>query len=105
MKRYLNKLRSFDVQLVSGKSFRYQLSSGTPDDNELFIGKTGGVVKGLFVYKLSEGKIYCLSHDDFSYDFLNEENVRLNLAFINFSNSLSSLSSSIVPVIPDEDGV
>jgi hypothetical protein len=102
MKRYLNKLRTFTIQLVSGKSYRYQLSSGTPDDNELFIGKIGSDVKGLFVYKLSENRIYCLSHDDFTYDFLNEENIRLNSAF---SNLELLTSGEVVPTIPDEDGV
>jgi hypothetical protein len=99
MKRYLNKLRTFTVSLVSGKNYRYQLSSGTPDENELFIGfitiDNQEVKKGLFIYK--SGQIYSLSHDDFSYDFLNEENTRLNDAF-----SALVLPSTIVPIIPDE---
>jgi outer membrane protein assembly factor BamB len=102
MKRYLNKLRTFTVQLVSGKSYRYQLSSGTPDNNELFVGITGSDVKGLFIYKSSGNQIYCLSHDDFTYDFLNEENTRLNSAF---SNLELLTPETIVPTIPDEDGV
>lgn len=97
MKRYLNKLRSFTVSLVSGKEFRYQLSSGTPDENELFIGEIGGTEKGLFIYK--SGQIYCLSHDDFSYDFLDEENAELNTAF-----EALVFPSTTVPTIPDEDG-
>jgi hypothetical protein len=99
MKRYLNKLRTFTVLLVSGKEHRYQLSSGTPDENpdenELFIGEIGATEKILFIYK--SGQIYNLSYDDFSYDFLNEENTRLNTAFDDLS-----LPSTTVPTIPDE---
>jgi len=99
MKRYLNKLRSFTVSLVSGKNYRYQLSSGTPNENELFIGEIGATEKGLFIYK--SGQIYNLSHDDFSYDFLNEENTRLNAAFTALN---SILPSTNVPTIPIEEG-
>jgi hypothetical protein len=102
MKRYLNKLRAFNIQLVSGKSKRYELASGsgTPNANELFIGNISNISKGLFVYK--SGQIYSLSHDDFSYDFLNEENAVLNQAY---SSLVSSLPTGTVPTMPDEDGV
>jgi len=100
MKRYLNKLRDFQVSLVSDNLYRYQLLSGTPSENELFIGKIGNVVKGLFVYKSNHNQIFCLSHDDFSYDFLNKENGRLNTAF----NNLAFPSSETILTIPDESG-
>jgi hypothetical protein len=100
MKRYLNRMRSFTVQLVSEKTQRYQLNdASTPDSNELFIGKIGGDVKGVFVYK--SGQIYAVSQDDFSYDFLNAENTRLNSAF----SALTLPTSGTVPTMPDEDGV
>jgi hypothetical protein len=106
MKRYLNKLRTFTVLLVSGKEHRYQLSSGTldenelfigPDENELFIGEIGATEKILFIYRSEQ--IYNLSYDDFSYDFLNEENTRLNTAFDDLS-----FPSTTAPTISIEDG-
>ena len=101
MKRYLNELRSFNVKLVSGKSYRYELDADqNPDLNEVFIGLTGSVVKGLFIKKASQ--IYSLSHDDFSLDFLNEENARLNAAF---TVLVESIPAGLIPDMPDEDGV
>jgi hypothetical protein len=98
MKRYLNKMRSFTVQLVSGSSKRYQLNdASTPDSNELFLGKIAGDVKGIFVYK--SGQIYNVSHDDFSYDFLDDENSRMNTAF----SALSLPTSGTVPTMPNEE--
>jgi hypothetical protein len=97
MKRFLNKAREFSVKLAEGKSYRYELDSvSTPDQNELFIGKVGSTVKGLFVYKGTQ--IYCVSHDDFTYDFLSEENERLNDAF-----SAIEIPSGAVPLVPEED--
>lgn len=94
MKRFLNKLRSFEIQ--TNGSYRYILNPGTiPENNELFIGTISSSVKGLFIYKNEH--IYCLSHDDFSYNFLNEENNRLNNAFNNITTP-----GSTSPVIPSD---
>jgi len=92
MKRFLNKLSSFTIK--SNGSNRYILDSATlPDNNELFIGTIDSQGKGLFIYK--NGQIYCLSHDDFSYNFLTLENARLNTAFANIS--LPSIASPVIP--------
>lgn len=102
MQRYLNTLNAIEIELVDGKSKRYQTVEGgdIPDDKELFLGLVGGEVVGVFYYK--SGQIYSLSFDDFSYDFLSEENAELNAAY---SALISALPTGTVPTMPDEDGV
>jgi len=103
MKRFLNMLEDYEVTLVNEESYRYILTdTSTPSENEIFIGKTDilntAVVKGLFMYVGTE--IYCLSHDDFSYDFLDDENVRLNAAYDDIVSDLGTLGT--VPTMPEE---
>lgn len=101
MKRFLNKLRTFTVAPQEGKTHVYQLSSGTPDDNELFIGKNSSdVVVGVFLYK--SGQIYNLAYDDFAREFLSVENTRLNGAY---DDLIASLPAGAVPEMPEEEGV
>ena len=103
MKRFLNKVKTYEIKLVTGKSYRYELND--PDilvQNELFIGEIGGAKKGLFVYK--SGQIYSVSHDDFSYDFLNDENERLNNAYSAVEDDLENIFEATIPLMPDEDG-
>lgn len=113
MKRFLNNLRTFTVALDTDESYRYVLNdASTPEANELFIGSIGG----LFIYKTVDndgvalangGQIFCLSHDDFTFDFLYDENTRLNAAYDKLINvttgDLTNLGT--VPTMPDEDGV
>jgi hypothetical protein len=97
MKRFLNKVRVFTVN-DSALTGTFQLSSGTPDNNEIIIGKdSSNNVKGLFVHK--SGQIYALSYDEFSYSLLYPENNRLNAAF----SALTLPTSGTVPVMPDEE--
>lgn len=99
MKRYINNLRTFTVELVAGDSKRYQLSSGqNPDDLELFIGQASSTTVGIFLKK--SGQIYNLSHDDFSYDFLDEENTSLDDAY---DALIAALPTGTVPTMPDEE--
>lgn len=98
MKRFLNELREITVQEISGEPHRYKVINPQPDDNELFIGVIDDSVIGLFIYKGSPlNKIYSLSFDDFSYNFLLDENDRLNYAFDNFESDITSLSGATVP--------
>jgi hypothetical protein len=64
MKRFLNKLRRFEVLEIVDSSYKYKLNDSiTPDENELFIGKISEVNKGLFVYKTKVAK-YIESEDN-----------------------------------------
>lgn len=97
MKRFLNKVRVFTVNDTATTGV-FQLTSGTPDNNEIIIGKDSlDNVKGLFVYK--SGQLYALSYDDSSYSFLYTENNALNAAFA----ALELPTSGTVPVMPDEE--
>jgi len=101
MKRFLNKLDDYEISLVSNELYRYELNSAaTPSENEIFIGKVDPDIKGLFIYK--SGQIFCLSYDDFSHDFLTDENTRLNDAYDNLNANITTLGA--VSIMPDEDG-
>jgi hypothetical protein len=105
MKRFLNKVRRFEVLEVTGAPYRYELNDiNIPEENELFIGETTGTEKGLFVYKTvdSQGQIFSVSHDDFSYNFLQDENARLNDAYTALTANITALAN--IPTMPDEDG-
>jgi hypothetical protein len=100
MKRFLNKLRTFTVSPQAGKTHVYQVSSGTPEDNELFIGKNSSeVTVGVFLNK--SGQIYNLAYDDFAMEFLSVENARLNGAY---DALIASLPTGTVPEMPEEEG-
>ena len=100
MKRYLNKVKTINVQKQAGKNHKYIISDAyVPENNEILIGRFNNTVVGLFICKV-EGpnrNLYSISFDDFSYDFLNFENNRINNAFTVFNQNISSISS--VPVI------
>jgi hypothetical protein len=118
MKRFLNKLRRFEVLEITDSSYKYKLNDSiTPDENELFIGKISEENKGLFVYKtkvakyieaednwveeaLPEPQIFSVSYDDFSYDFLDKENKSLNDAYNALLNDINVFNA--IPDIPDE---
>jgi len=96
MKRYLNKLRSFTIVKAPGKDHRYQLDIGSNAlPNELFIGTIDGSRKGLFIYKSLENQIFALSHDDFSYDFLKEEDAELEEIIGNLT-----IPTETIPTVP-----
>jgi hypothetical protein len=108
MKRFLNKLRRFKISKIANSSYKYELNDSTtpPDENELFIGQTDitddETEVGLFVHKIieEESYIFSVSYDDFSYDFLNKENNRLNKAYEKLTENIDDLEN--IPTIPDE---
>lgn len=126
MKRFLNKVRRFEVSQITDAPYRYELDSFTPintedtesiNEDELFIGEANGDEKGLFVYKTKNEngdsfidesnievpyRIFSLSYDDFSYNFLDDENNRLNAAYSALQSNINALGT--VPIMPDEDG-
>jgi hypothetical protein len=105
MKRYLNKVKTINVQKLAGKTHKYAISDTySPEHNELVIGRLNNVVVGLFVCKV-EGQnknLYSLSFDDFSYDFLNSENIRLNNAFNILQQNLNSISPLQISEISED---
>jgi hypothetical protein len=49
---------------------------------------------------LPEPQLFSVSYDDFSYDFLDRENDRLNKAYNNLVTKITELEN--IPTIPDE---
>lgn len=101
MKRFLNKMRTFTVAPQEGKTHLFQISSGSPEENEIFIGETSpGATVGVFIRK--GGQIYNLAYDEFSQEFLEVENERLNDAY---QALVDSLPTDPAPEMPVEEAL
>jgi hypothetical protein len=107
MKRFLNEVKAVSIEAFdSNKNEKFKLAASetyVPSQNELLIGMLGGTTKGLFVALGTNKELYLLSNDDFAYDFLRNENIRLNNALTGLTTSISTVVGTI-PTIEDQDG-
>jgi hypothetical protein len=102
MKRFLSECKT--VQIVpfidlKGKSYirKFKLGEGqTALNNELLLG-TYDEKTYLFINKENEG-LFALTHDDFTFDFLDQELKDLELALDNISIPIDLPINNIIPL-------
>jgi hypothetical protein len=114
MKRFLNKVREVEiiplVYQTENYEFKFRLdpsstTNPTLSNLELVIGKhprTGSGSKDyLFIH--SNGRLFSLAHDDFSYDFISLERDRIESLIEDLDDSITD--ATITASLVERDGI
>lgn len=96
MKRFLNELRVISIIKVDNDHTLKFKTNGTPNpvlgERELFIGNDG--VDDYLMINFDD-EIYSLSHDDFMYNFLKQEELDLDTSLGNVTAPSASIRVSL----------